>query len=258
MCLMMGWMRKNVNYQSLQWFKVFELRGQNMKDKYGSIDVSHVLITIEYDENLDESSREENISGGTIIIHHNNGLNDRIRFGDSGAKTLDKIVETDEYKHVGSSSPYQRLDEEQEHNPEYPSNWDQFKKQIIRRDRRECLNCGASDELRVDDIVPTKDRGNFLTANFATLCDSCYQNKNRESEIKTTDYPDNWDDIRREVYKSSNYRCQNCGIGGGNSSMGEAVLNAHHIVPRSCGGSDRMSNLITLCDSCHNSCHRHM
>lgn len=238
--------------------KGFELQVQYMEDKYGAYDVSHVLVTIEYDGNPDESSRKEIISGGTISICHNNDLYDHIRFGESGAKNMDEMVEADEYKHVGSSSPYQRFGEEEDHNPDYPSNWDQFKKQIIRRDGHECLNCGASDGLRVDDIVPTKHRGNFLTTNFATLCDSCYQNKNRESEVKTPNYPDNWDDIRREVYKSSNYRCQNCGIGGGNRKMGEAVLNAHHIVPRSNGGSDRMSNLITLCDPCHNSCHEHM
>jgi len=51
--------------------------------------------------------------------------------------------------------------------------------------------------------------------------------------------------IKLEVFKRDNYTCQECGAGR------EAKLHVHHIIPVSCGGSDEMSNLITLCDSCN-------
>ncbi len=40
--------------------------------------------------------------------------------------------------------------------------------------------------------------------------------------------------------------CVKCGRSGSPSS-----LHAHHIVPRSSGGSDRIENLATLCPTCH-------
>ena len=49
--------------------------------------------------------------------------------------------------------------------------------------------------------------------------------------------------------------CQKCGAKGG--SKGDAVLQAHHIVPRSKGGADTTENLITLCNACHESEHGH-
>lgn len=70
------------------------------------------------------------------------------------------------------------------------------------------------------------------------------------------DYPENWDEIRKQVYKNDDYECQNCGLQGGPD--GNATLNAHHIVPRSSGGNDTMSNLVTLCDNCHKKIHPHM
>ena len=51
--------------------------------------------------------------------------------------------------------------------------------------------------------------------------------------------------IKIEVFKRDNYICQECGAGR------EAKLHVHHIVPFSRGGSDEMSNLITLCESCN-------
>lgn len=51
--------------------------------------------------------------------------------------------------------------------------------------------------------------------------------------------------IKIEVFKRDNYTCQECGAGK------EAKLHVHHIIPFSRGGSDEMSNLITLCESCN-------
>lgn len=67
------------------------------------------------------------------------------------------------------------------------------------------------------------------------------------------DYPDDWDTRRREVYQRDNYSCQNCGIRGG--SRGDTELHAHHIVPKSKGGTHRKQNLVTVCKACHNAIH---
>lgn len=73
---------------------------------------------------------------------------------------------------------------------------------------------------------------------------------------KHGDYPENWDTLRKQAYKRDNYECQNCGVGGG--SKGEVELHAHHIVPVSAGGNHTLSNLSTLCDTCHGLIHDHL
>jgi 5-methylcytosine-specific restriction endonuclease McrA len=66
-------------------------------------------------------------------------------------------------------------------------------------------------------------------------------------------YPDDWDTRRRQVYKRDDYTCRNCGQTGGDK--GETELHAHHIVPKSRGGSHSLSNLATLCKECHRDAH---
>lgn len=66
-------------------------------------------------------------------------------------------------------------------------------------------------------------------------------------------YPSDWDSRRRRVYRRDGYSCQNCGAYGG--PHGGAELHAHHIVPKSKGGTDNLGNLRTLCKHCHNAIH---
>jgi hypothetical protein len=66
-------------------------------------------------------------------------------------------------------------------------------------------------------------------------------------------YPSDWDARRKRVYQRDNYTCQNCGFD--TSSVDNASLHAHHIVPKSNGGSHRVSNLVALCKDCHNAIH---
>ena len=68
-------------------------------------------------------------------------------------------------------------------------------------------------------------------------------------------YPDNWDQLRKQTYKRDSYQCQNCGAKGG--SGGVAELHAHHIVPLGAGGNNAVSNLVTLCRTCHGKIHDH-
>lgn len=56
-----------------------------------------------------------------------------------------------------------------------------------------------------------------------------------------------FDDVRNAVFTRDNYRCVCCerGVEDG------AILHAHHLKYRSLGGTNRMGNLVTVCDRCH-------
>lgn len=71
----------------------------------------------------------------------------------------------------------------------------------------------------------------------------------------TDQYPADWDRRRRKVYERDGYTCGNCGQRGG--PHGDAQLHAHHIVSVSKGGSHNLSNLTTVCHSCHETIHGH-
>lgn len=64
-----------------------------------------------------------------------------------------------------------------------------------------------------------------------------------------TEYHNGWDTRRRQVYQRDRYQCGNCQSEGG--LYGDVEVHAHHIVPKSQGGSDRFGNLVTLCADCH-------
>ena len=68
---------------------------------------------------------------------------------------------------------------------------------------------------------------------------------------RLTQYPEDWNIIRRNVYKRAGYHCEKCGETG-------RVLHAHHKIPLSQGGNNSMDNLMALCESCHMDEHPHM
>ena len=53
--------------------------------------------------------------------------------------------------------------------------------------------------------------------------------------------------LREAVFTRDGYTCQFCG----RSVKDHAILHVHHIRYRSQGGTDRMRNLITICEKCH-------
>jgi 5-methylcytosine-specific restriction endonuclease McrA len=55
-----------------------------------------------------------------------------------------------------------------------------------------------------------------------------------------------WKAARREVLLRDNYQCQMCG-----AVVHGKRAHVDHIVPKSQGGSDEVSNLRCLCVSCH-------
>lgn len=66
-------------------------------------------------------------------------------------------------------------------------------------------------------------------------------------------YPEDWNSRRREIYRRDNYTCQNCKARGGRH--GDTELHAHHIVPKSKGGTHKKRNLVTMCKACHDAIH---
>jgi 5-methylcytosine-specific restriction endonuclease McrA len=66
-------------------------------------------------------------------------------------------------------------------------------------------------------------------------------------------YPSDWDTRRKKVYKRDEYTCQNCGKSS--TKNNSTVLHAHHVIPKSRGGGHQLSNLQTLCESCHQDVH---
>jgi len=71
-------------------------------------------------------------------------------------------------------------------------------------------------------------------------------------EIQGTQYQEGqkkgFENTKKYVFWRDGYTCQHCG-------KSNLVLNAHHIIFRSNGGSDRPDNLITLCEDCHKKLH---
>jgi ATP-dependent DNA helicase RecQ len=55
-----------------------------------------------------------------------------------------------------------------------------------------------------------------------------------------------WVNIREAVLRRDNYKCMECG-----TPCRSSEADVHHLLPRSAGGPDEPSNLVTLCDGCH-------
>lgn len=53
-----------------------------------------------------------------------------------------------------------------------------------------------------------------------------------------------WHKLRKECFERDGYECKRCGTT-------EKILHAHHIISRRAHGPDVLSNLISLCVSCH-------
>ena len=59
--------------------------------------------------------------------------------------------------------------------------------------------------------------------------------------------------VRQYIYQRDNYQCQNCG-----QTQTETILNIDHIIPLAKGGSNDMSNLQTLCQTCNQNKKHHL
>lgn len=66
----------------------------------------------------------------------------------------------------------------------------------------------------------------------------------RSKLLPPTRYGDDWEKIRYVVYLRDNFTCQDCGIKN-------IILDIHHKVSFLISHDNSLSNLITLCKSCH-------
>ena len=64
-------------------------------------------------------------------------------------------------------------------------------------------------------------------------------------------YPENWEEIKKEVLERAGYKCERCGTKG-------TELHVHHILSLSQGGSSEPGNLTVLCRECHSQEHPHL
>ena len=55
-----------------------------------------------------------------------------------------------------------------------------------------------------------------------------------------------WRRVRESILRRDCFRCVEC-----EKPCGRGEADIHHLLPRSAGGSDEPSNLVTLCDGCH-------
>ena len=80
--------------------------------------------------------------------------------------------------------------------------------------------------------------------------------KNGSSYLKNGYRGDNWDNIRKKVYKRDKYICQDCGVRclGKRGISKENILKliqCHHIEDYKINKNNNLNNLITLCLKCH-------
>jgi hypothetical protein len=70
----------------------------------------------------------------------------------------------------------------------------------------------------------------------------------RKSLMKNgKEYPFNWSEIRKNIYRRDGWRCQECGVHC--QVGGKTKIQCHHIDYDTT--NNHFSNLITLCSSCH-------
>lgn len=73
-------------------------------------------------------------------------------------------------------------------------------------------------------------------------------------DFKFPKYSSNWDKKAKDCKKRDNYTCQVCGKFFGNEKH---KLHAAHIISKTKGGKDILSNLVTKCEDCHTNSPKH-
>ena len=82
--------------------------------------------------------------------------------------------------------------------PEYPTNWDEIRKEVLELDQHTCQNCRSkSTRLHIHHITPLSERGSNDAYNLVTLCEECFKVK----------HPDT---IPGNVKHSSYLYCEKC------------------------------------------------
>jgi len=78
--------------------------------------------------------------------------------------------------------------------------------------------------------------------------------KNGNSYNKKCWRGNDWETLRKEIYKRDEYTCQNCGIkcvSKNRKNSGFNIIQCHHIESYKINKNNKKGNLITLCLRCH-------
>jgi 5-methylcytosine-specific restriction endonuclease McrA len=108
----------------------------------------------------------------------------------------------------------------------------------IRTNVEEVVRVGERIPLPISRIVVEDVQVDIARLNNPTLRGRHYQDPTRLDE-----------NLRIACLMRDGYQCQHCGTRTGKR------LEAHHIIHREHGGKDTLTNLITLCSSCHRKVH---
>jgi hypothetical protein len=106
------------------------------------------------------------------------------------------------------------------------------------------------------------EKGNMLCRNFAECKNPVkkpyryYCSKDCQQKIIHEAY--SFEYFRSDCLKRDNYTCQYCGVKADYSSFNSNIIEVHHILPVQYGGSNDISNGITLCQKCHLKAHREL
>jgi|AntDeeMetageno50_2_1112565.scaffolds.fasta_scaffold03050_3 hypothetical protein len=68
-------------------------------------------------------------------------------------------------------------------------------------------------------------------------------------DYTSEEYPPDWDGRRKEVLARDGYTCRGCGVTS--TRVDDVYFDVDHVVPKSAGGGHELTNLQTLCPSCH-------
>jgi N6-L-threonylcarbamoyladenine synthase len=109
----------------------------------------------------------------------------------------------------------------------------------VRQKKNSVLRVLDSLKKRVNITVCTVEQGQFDISSM----DKGYQLTGKEYQLAEYE-GNNW---RQKTLWRDRYKCQHC--------KSEADLQAHHIKPKSQGGTNNIKNGITLCETCHKALH---
>lgn len=60
---------------------------------------------------------------------------------------------------------------------EYPDDWAERREAVLERDGYECRECGSTNNLEVDHVIPISEGGSHDLDNLQTLCHACHTKK---------------------------------------------------------------------------------
>lgn len=103
--------------------------------------------------------------------------------------------------------------------------------------KRKCLRCKIIFPLNNDNFYHNYAVG---MSGFGWYCKDCHRENGRKY------YGRHYLKDRFEFLKKFNFTCQYCG-----RKAPEVVFHIDHIIPRSKGGNNNLSNLTLACDDCN-------